>query len=316
MKKILVTGGAGFIGSHIVKKLVEDGNEVVVLDLLVRGNKLDKEIVKSVNLFREDVRDLQAVLKTSRGCDQIYHFAAVLGVDIVAEKPMETMETEAIGMKNVVESALVNRVEKIAYASTSGVYGHSAIEKSVNEEIQLDPRTSYSIAKRFNEIYLAAIHEEIGLESISLRYFNVYGTRQDDRMVIPRFFEQAFTNKPLTVFGSGKQTRDFTWIDDVVHATVMAANQVDGCEIFNVANENECTILDLAKAIVKIAGSKSEIVNIESPVNRSDFEVERRVGNSDKLFKKIGFKPQTDLMEGLSRIYQYILLEREKKGLL
>lgn len=126
--KILVTGGAGFIGSHLTKRLVENGHEVIVLDLLSRGNKILPDVVNKVKLVHGDVRDYNLVRELSKGCSYIFHLAAVLGVDIVADSPIETMETEVIGMKNVCEAALFNGVEKVIYASTSGIYGHSAIE--------------------------------------------------------------------------------------------------------------------------------------------------------------------------------------------
>ncbi|MEM9023761.1 MAG: NAD-dependent epimerase/dehydratase family protein [Bacteroidota bacterium] len=305
MKKVLVTGGAGFIGSHLVRKLVEEGYEVVVLDSLLRGNKIDKDVIGKINLVNGDVRDRDTVIELSRGCEWIYHFAAVLGVDVVADNPVETMDTEIIGMKNVTEAAILHRIDKIIYASTSGVYGHSAIAESVTETIQIDPRTSYAIAKRYNEIYLAALYEEKGLQSISLRFFNVYGEFQDTRMVIPRFFHQAHTGKPITVYGDGQQTRDFTYIDDTVDACLAVAQKVEGCEIFNVANEQECTILDLAQNIKELTGSVSEIKFIEAPKKRYDFEVERRIGSSQKLSQAIGFKPITQLRDGLTKLIDH-----------
>jgi len=302
--KVLITGGAGFIGSHLTKSLVEKGHDVVVMDILLRGNKLGKDIINAVQFVTEDVRDADAVVKYSKGCDQIFHFAAILGVDIVADKPIETMETEFLGMKNITHAALINKVEKIIYASTSGVYGHSAIERSVTENIQMDPRTSYAIAKRFNEIYLAAMYDEKGLQSVSLRLFNVYGVKQDNRMVIPRFFEQAINNNPISIFGSGQQTRDFTYVEDTVFASIQLAQEIKGCEIFNIANESEVTIHDLAFMIKEITSSKSPIINIDAPKKRYDFEVERRYGSSQKLYNSIGYKPNTKLKDGLLKIYQ------------
>lgn len=307
MAKVLVTGGAGFIGSHLVSHLLEKGYEVVVMDTLLRGNKIPKEILSSVELHVEDVRDREAVIKNSKGCSMIFHFAAVLGVDIVADSPVETMEVEMLGMKNIADAAILHQIDKIIYASTSGVYGHSAIEKSVTETVQLDPRTSYAIAKRFNEIYLAALNEEKGINAISLRFFNVYGLRQDNRMVVPRFFEQCMDNEPITVFGNGFQTRDFTHVSDTVKSSLMLAEKINGCEIFNIANENEMTIKDLALKIKEVTQSKSEIQYLESPPKRYDFEVERRFGNSDKLQKFIGYKPNTSIETGLKEIYEDLL---------
>jgi UDP-glucose 4-epimerase len=214
------------------------------------------------------------------------------------------METEVEGTKNVVYAALKHGVKKVIYASTSGVYGHSAIEKSVDEEIMIDPRTSYAMAKRYNEIYLKAIYEERGLESISMRFFNVYGPRQDDRMVIPRFFEQALKNEAITVFGSGKQTRDFTSVEETIISLVKLTEVSKGAEIFNIANETELNILELAIHIKALTNSSSEIKLIESPANRYDYEVERRVGSSEKLYKATGFKPNTDIRIGLKKLQE------------
>ncbi len=302
--KILVTGGAGFIGSNLVERLVNDGHEVVVLDNLLRGNKIDHEIFRKIEFHNKDIRDLSAVESASKGCDVIFHLAAILGVDIVADNPVETMDVETIGMRNVAIASLNNGVKKILYASTSGIYGHSAMEKSVDENIMVDPRTSYAMAKRYNEIYLSALNEEKGIQSIALRFFNVYGHNQDNRMVIPRFFEQALQGKPITVYSKGLQTRDFTYIDDTIESCIRLMNLDVKFEIYNIANENELSILDLAKWIKRITNSSSEIIFIEAPDKRYDYEVERRVGSSAKLFEQVKYKPSTSLDEGLKIIYE------------
>lgn len=300
--KILITGGAGFIGSNLAKRLVNDGHEVVVLDSLLRGNKLDKDTFAKVNFIKGDVRDLDLMISASKNCDLIFHFAAVLGVDIVADNPVETMDVEVIGTRNMIEAANINNVKKVMYASTSGIYGHSAFENVLTEEVLVDPRTSYAMAKRYNEIYLASHHQEKGLNVVSLRFFNVYGGNQDNRMVVPLFFEQAIANEPITVFGTGKQTRDFTYIDDTVESCIKLMD-IQGCHIINIANEAEWTIAELAVKIKEITKSSSEIIYLEAPKKRYDYEVERRVGSSDKLMSLTNFKPQTSLQEGLELIY-------------
>lgn len=304
--KILITGGAGFIGSHLTAQLLEQGHEIIVLDILLRGNKIESDVFAKIHFVEGDVKNEELVNELSKGCDQIYHLAAILGVDIVADFPVETMETEVIGTRNVVKAALLNKVKKVIYASTSGVYGHSAIEKSVDENIMIDPRTSYAMAKRYNEIYLKAVFEEKGLESVSLRFFNVYGARQDQRMVIPRFFEQALKNEEITVFGSGKQTRDFTSVEETVKAMILLTKVSKGSDIFNIANETELNIYELACFIKEITQSESHVSLIASPPKRYDYEVERRVGSSDKLHKLTGFKPNTDIREGLVKLYNEI----------
>jgi len=300
--RILITGGAGFIGSNLTKRLIAENHSVVVLDNLLRGNKLDRETYDKVTFINADVRDFDTVLEASKGCDMIFHFAAVLGVDIVADNPVETMDVEVIGTRNVVLAAHINNVKRIMYASTSGIYGHSAIGNALTEDILVDPRTSYAMAKRYNEIYLASHHEEKGIDIIAVRFFNVYGANQDNRMVIPLFFEQATVNNSITVFGSGKQTRDFTYIDDTVEACVRLMN-VKGFHIVNIANEAEWCVEDLAKEIKEITSSQSQITYIEAPKKRYDYEVERRVGSSDKLLALTNYKPETTLREGLQKIY-------------
>lgn len=299
--RILITGGAGFIGSNLSKRLVDDGHEVVVLDNLLRGNKLDKSTFEAIHFINGDVRDFETVNKASKGCDVIFHFAAVLGVDIVADNPVETMDVEVIGTRNIVNSAMQNNVKQVLYASTSGIYGHTSFENLLTEEILVDPKTSYAMAKRYNEIYLAAHYEEKKINVISLRFFNVYGHNQDNRMVVPRFFEQANNNEPITIFGTGKQTRDFTYIDDTVEACVRLMN-TKGCHIVNIANENEWCIEDLGLKIRELTGAKSPIQFIDAPKKRYDYEVERRVGSSLKLQAMTGYKPATNLEEGLLKI--------------
>jgi nucleoside-diphosphate-sugar epimerase len=149
---------------------------------------------------------------------------------------------------------------------------------------------------------LASHHQERGLDVTSLRFFNVYGSTQDNRMVVPLFFEQAMENKNITVFGSGEQTRDFTYIDDTVEACIKLMD-VKGCKIVNIANEAEWTITELAHQIKEITNSQSEIKFIEAPKKRYDYEVERRVGSSDKLMELTNYKPKTNLREGLELIY-------------
>lgn len=304
--KVLVTGGAGFIGSHLVQRLLADGREVTVLDDLRRGNKLEQEVQRNVRLIEGDVRNEEMLLRAAEGCEQIFHFAAVLGVDIVADHPVETMETEVLGLRNVAKAAAIQDGTEIIYASTSGVYGKSAIEEAVREDFNVSPKSSYAIAKRYNEIYLASLFEEREIRSVALRFFNVYGIRQDQRMVIPRFFKQALAGEPITIFGSGEQTRDFTYVDDVIESTIRLSSQVQGCEIVNISNEEECRIKQLAEMIIHITGSKSELNFITPHKNRYDFEVERRYGSSEKLMQLTGFKPATPLETGLRRIYEHM----------
>ncbi len=304
--KILVTGGAGFIGSHLVARLVSDGHDVTVLDNLLRGNKLEKNVEAQILFEEGDVRDLETVNALSRNCDIIYHLAAYLGVDMVAENPVATMETEIFGTNNVANCAVSNGVEKLIYISTSGIYGKVAFEDAVNEDYMASPSSSYAIAKRYNEIYLKSMFQEHNLQSCSLRYFNVYGPRQDTRMVIPRFFDQAISGKPLSVFGSGSQTRDFTYIGETIESTVLVAEAFTDCEVINISKGADTSIYELAAKITSLVGSASQIKKISPPDGRYDFEVQKRRGNSDKLEDLTGYRPSMALEDGLKATYDYI----------
>ena len=306
-KNILVTGGAGFIGSHLVDKLLENNNQIRVLDILLNGNKLSKNSKKCIEFINGDVRDKNTMNKVLKNIDYVFHMAAYLGVDDVAINPIETMEVESIGTQNLIKCSLKHDVEKIIYISTSGVYGKVEFENAVNEDFLVSPSSSYAIAKRFNEIYLKSISSKYDIDTFSLRYFNVYGPRQDQRMVIPRFFYQAMRNEPITVYGDGNQTRDFTYIDDTVLATLRVADKCKKNEIFNVARGIDTSIYDLAKLIIDITNSKSEIKNFKAPFLRFDFDVEKRCGDSSKLKKLTDFSPSTDLIQGLKLIYSNLI---------
>ncbi len=179
--KILVTGGAGFIGSHLVERLVELGHGVVVIDNLLRGNKIPPELINRISFIHGDVRDQKLVELLVKDVDVIFHFAAVLGVDVVADQPVETMDVEVIGTRNIVNAARKHKVKKILYASTSGIYSHSAIvQTALSEEVNVDPRTSYAMAKRYNEIYLASLMKNLVL-TVLRSVFSMY--MENDKII-------------------------------------------------------------------------------------------------------------------------------------
>ena len=303
MIKSLVTGGAGFIGSHLVDYLITLGHEVTVIDNLSQGNKLSDFGRKHSKLITGDIMDSDMIDNACKGCDYIYHLAALLGVEVVAKNHVETMKVESIGTSNIIDAAMKHSVKKLIYASTSGVYGKAAFDKSVDENFMLDPRTSYSIAKRYNEIFLKSNWEENGLSSIAIRYFNVYGPRQDGRMVVPRFINQGINNEPIVVYGQGNQTRDFTYVTDAVRITVdLAETLQDGFEIFNICGDNELTITQVAETIKQTLKSKSKIQNMDMPNDRVEFEVERRTGNSNKLTEAIGIQKFIKFKNGIEKI--------------
>ena len=301
MKKILVTGGAGFIGSHLVEHLSKK-NRVFVIDNLSQGNKLEN-INKNIKLIKGDVRDYDLIKYYSRNCFSIFHLAAILGVDVVSRKNVETMDCEYEGLKNVCSAAKKNKVKKIIYTSSSGVYGQLSYKGNVKENSIVQPTSAYSMAKRSCEMYLKYFNKETKISSIAVRLFNVYGPRQDERMVIPRFINQAKKNKIIAVYGNGKQTRDFTYIDDCIKVFDLINKKVKGFHILNSSRGKDFDIYSLAEIIKKQLKSKSKIKKVSVPEKILEFQVMKRSGDSSKLFKLINFKPSTNLIDGLRNIF-------------
>ena len=301
MKKILVTGGAGFIGSHLVEYLSKK-NRVFVIDNLSQGNKLEN-INKNIKLIKGDVRDYDLIKYYSKNCFSIFHLAAILGVDVVSKKNVATMDCEYEGLKNVCSAAKKNKVKKIIYTSSSGVYGKLSYKGNVKEDAIIQPSSAYSMAKRSCEMYLKYFNKETKISSIAVRLFNVYGPRQDERMVIPRFINQAKKNKIIAVYGNGKQTRDFTYIDDCIKVFDLIHKKVIGFHILNSSRGKDFDIYSLAKVIKKKLKSKSKIRKVTVPEKIREFQVMKRSGDSSKLFKLINFKPSTNLIDGLKKIF-------------
>ena len=301
-KRILITGGCGFIGSHLSRKLCEN-NKVVVIDNLLHGNKLKKKF-KNIKVIEGDICDLDLLYKSTKNIDVIFHLAAYLGVDFVSKNNVKTMDVEFEGTQNVCKAAITNNIKKIIYTSTSGVYGKLNYQKDVKEDDVIAPYSAYAMAKRNSEIYLKYFSKENKINSIIVRLFNVYGEGQDSRMVIPRFYEQAINNKDITIYGDGKQTRDFTYIDDCIKSIINTSDlKTKGCEIFNISKGKQENIKDLAKIIKSLVNSKSKIKHIDTPRNLLDFQVKKRCGNSNYLKQKTGYKPKTLLKAGLERTY-------------
>ena len=303
MKKILITGGAGFIGSHLTEYLSKN-NIIYVIDNLSHGKKI-KKFNKNIKLIKGDIRDGDLINYYSKNCTTIFHLAAVLGVDIVSNKNVETMECEFEGIRNVCNAAKRNKVKKIIYSSSSGVYGKLNFEINVKENATIAPVSAYSISKRACEFYLENFYKENKISSVAVRLFNVYGPRQDERMVISRFITQAKKNKPITVYGNGKQTRDFTYIDDCIKVFDLLNKKVNGFKILNSSKGKDLNIINLAKKIKKDLGSKSKIIHVKVPKKLEEFQVKKRCGNSSKLHRLIKYKPNTNLNVGIKKTIDY-----------
>lgn len=304
MKNILVTGGAGFIGSHLSEHLSKK-NKVIVIDNLMQGNKIKN--LNNIKLIKGDVRDYDLLKYYAKGCSIIFHLAAIIGVDVVSEKNLETMDVEFQAIKNICNIAKINKVKRIIYSSSSGVYGKLNYKVNVKEDAPIAPASSYAIAKRSAEIYLKNFYDDYGISSIAVRLFNVYGPRQDERMVISRFISNASKNKPIYIYDDGNQTRDFTYVDDCVKVFDLLSQKAKGFQILNSSKGKDYSINFLAKKIVKLLNSKSKILNIKVPKKLEEFQIKKRCGNSLRLKKIIGYKPSTNFENGLKKTINSIL---------
>jgi UDP-glucose 4-epimerase len=256
---VLVTGGAGFIGSHTAARLARDGHLVRVLDNLETGNRENLAgAVGDLALIDGDVRRHEEVLSASEGCEVVFHLAALTSIPRSIRDPVATHASNVTGTLNVLRAARENGVRRVVFASSSSVYGPSAVLPKT-EDLPASPISPYAVGKLAGEGYCRSFSELHGLEAVTLRYFNVFGPHQDPRSeyaaVIPRFISAAIAGRPVTVFGDGGQSRDFTYVDNVVDANLgaMAAGGVSG-QVFNVACGRRFTINELLGELRLLTG--------------------------------------------------------------
>ena len=262
MKKVLVTGGAGFIGSHIVEEL-QGKAEIVVLDSLRSGYKKNLDGF-DVEFIEGDIRDRAAVKTAMKGVDHVFHLAALVSVPESMEKIQECIEINAQGFINVLEEAAAAGVEKLCFSTSAAIYGDNPVVPKV-ETMFPEPKSPYAVTKLDGEYYGNLFTRERGLPCACLRYFNVFGPRQDPKgayaAAVPIFITKALAGEDVTIYGDGEQTRDFVFVKDVVAANLYFA-QSDATGVYNIARGGRITINDLAETIVRLTGSKSKIVHL------------------------------------------------------
>ena len=296
--KVLITGGSGFIGSYLVKHLLEQGHEVKVLDL----RKPDIEH-KKLEFVNKSVMDELA--EDIHGCDIVYHFAAMLGVDNSDKRPLETMRINLEGSVNVFKSAVEANVKRMIYASSSEVYGEPR-ELPIGEDSVKGPVSAYGVSKLAAEIYAKAYNHEFGTDIKIVRFFNVYGRGQSNNFVIPIFINKALENKPLKIFGEGSQTRCFTYVEDIAEGVFTVLEKGKTGEAYNIGNNQPTTILELAQTIKAVTGSKSEIIKagFGRATRLKSREIEYRIPDISKM-KALGWEPKTMVREGIKKILEF-----------
>jgi len=300
--KVLVTGGAGFIGSHLVDKLMLDGHEVVVLDDLSSGslenieNHLDEPGFRFVE---GDIRHSRTVEKALEGVDAVIHEAAIASVPLSIKDPALTDEVNIFGTLNLLEVSLRAKVKRFVYASSCAVYG-AASELPISEDVPLKPLSPYASSKLAAEERCKAFHENYGLETIRLRYFNVYGLRQaagEYAGVMLKFLERIRRDQPPVIFGDGEQTRDFVYIGDVVEATLLALDREGAAgEVFNIGTGEATTIKKLCEIFLKLTG-KTHLKPIYMDVKPGD--IRHSQADITKAMKLLGYRPKVSLEWGV-----------------
>ncbi|MBN1796322.1 MAG: GDP-mannose 4,6-dehydratase [Sedimentisphaerales bacterium] len=305
--KILVTGGAGFIGSHLVERLLDDEHSVTVLDDLSTGN-IDNlsfaEGKKDFHFVRGSVRDPKTVDKLVKKSDVIYHLAAAVGVQLIVDEPVRTIETNIHGSEVVLEAA--NRYKrKVLIASSSEVYGKSEnIPFNEDDDSVLGStrfsRWSYACSKAVDEFLAFAYYEQFNLPVVIVRIFNTVGPRQSGRygMVLPRFVESALKNEPICIYGTGRQSRCFAGVSDVVGGFIalMDSSETAG-KVFNIGTDEEITIEALADRVIEKIQSKSQkrFLSYEEAYGKKFDDMMRRVPSLERIKKAIGYEPKWTL---------------------
>lgn len=315
--RALITGGAGFIGSHLSESLLQGGHSVMVVDDLSTGQFANIQHLAGNPNFKfaiETITNETVMDRLVSECDVIFHLAAAVGVELIVQSPVRTIETNILGSEMVLRTARRYR-KKVLIASTSEVYGKT--EKTPFKEDDdsvfgptIRSRWSYATSKAVDEFLALAYHQEMGLPVVIFRLFNTIGPRQRGRygMVVPRFVRQSLANEPITVYDDGQQSRCFCNVRDVVRGIVgLATEPTAEGQVFNIGSQEEITILDLARKVKAKTGSQSEILLVPyEEAHAAGFEdMRRRMPDTGKINAAIGWEPTTLLDESLDQIIEY-----------
>jgi UDP-glucose 4-epimerase len=302
MERYLVTGGGGFIGSHIVGAIVQRGSQVRVLDNFSTGSRSNlSQVINDVEVIEGDLCDEQAVKRAVSGVDAIFHQAALASVPMSVEKPLATHAACVTGTLTLLHHAQRAGVRRVIYAASSSAYGSLSWSSKREADLPM-PLSPYAAAKLAAEQYCAAFYHSYGLETVALRYFNVFGPRQDPNgpyaAVIPQFITRMLAGKPPTIFGDGRQSRDFTYVENVVAGNLAAASKAGiGGRVFNIASGLSYTLLELTSALNRLLGTQHEPQFEPARVG----DVRDSQADISAARRDLGYEPLVDFGTGLER---------------
>ena len=305
--EILVTGGAGFIGSHIVDRLLDEGIKVRVLDDLSTGDKKNlaaHQNNESFQFIEGDIRDPGIVKRAVNGVDAVIHEAALVSVTLSVENPLLSHEINVQGTVNLLKACKEAHVKRFVLASSCAVYGDTET-LPIHENLEPDPLSPYAAHKLAAEKYAQKFHKVHGLETVSLRYFNVYGTRQKYGPysgVISIIINRLLEDNPPTIYGDGTQTRDFVNVKDVVEANMLALSKQEAAgDVFNISTGKAVTISKLIETVQKIM-EKTDLEPVHAEARAGD--IKHSYGDITKAKRKLGYKPRVQLEKGLGELVQ------------
>ncbi len=303
MRKILVTGGAGFVGSRLAEKLILDSNNyVVIVDDLSTGSELKLPNINNTNwrFIKADVNNYNDIsqIMLANHFEFVFHYAAVVGVERTQSNPYKVLN-DIQGFKNILDIAKNSSVKRVFFASSSEVYGEPVSFPQNEYTTPLNSRVPYAVVKNVGESFLRSYHKEFGLEYTIFRFFNTYGPKQSPDFVMSRFIAKALRNEPITIYGDGQQSRTFCFIDDNVDACLRAAyDNLVMNDVVNIGNDNEIAILDLAHKIISLTNSKSTITYLP-PLKEGDML--RRLPDISKM-KELLNRPLTTIDDGIKEV--------------
>lgn len=306
MARYLVTGGAGFVGSNIVEELLRRGETVRVIDDFSTGKPENlAEFGDAVELREADIRDVTAVNDAMKGVDYVFHEAALASVQRSVDNPIATNEVNVTGTLNLLQAARAESVKRFVFASSSSIYGDS-VELPKHERMPTNPKSPYALTKLTGEWYVRIFSDIYGLPTTCLRYFNIFGPRQDPNSdysaVIPLFIKALLTGTTATIYGDGEQSRDFTFIDNVVQANMLACQpNVPSGRVYNVACGDKFTLNYLFDMLKKIIGAESGVTFAEPRVG----DVKHSMAAIEEAVNDLGYKPQVGFAEGLQKTVEW-----------